>query len=106
MIRFILLNLRGLRRISPPEMIAEEVTHSEGMIHLPNLRYLMRGTNPDDLPDYPATDAALAPMCSWTPRSEGASLTVSQTVGGLDTAIRTTGALSSAVSEVTFAASY
>lgn len=103
-IRLILFNLGGLCRISPPELVAEEFTNSESVIHLPNLRYLLHSTNPDDLTDYPGTDAAVAPMWSRTHRSEEASPTVSKAVGGFGTAMRATRALSS--DEVTFAGSY
>lgn len=59
---FILLE-RSLPK-SPPELVAEVVTHSEGMIHLPKCKCLSGGMNPVDLTDFPVTDAAIAPMRS------------------------------------------
>lgn len=104
MTRFILLNLRGLCRISSPELVDEEFSNSESVIHLPNLRYHLCGTNPEDLTDYPATDAAVSPMWFRIPRKP---LSPTKTCRWLRYSNENhTRPLSSDVSEVTFTASY
>lgn len=101
----ILLNLRGLCWSVPPELVAEEVTHSEDMIHLPKCKHVSGGMNPVDLIDHSATDAAVAPTHSQTSRSEEAFLTVSMTDSqGMTT--KTTHTLSSNAFSVTFAVTY